>query len=89
MPSVGSELGSICVHWSSTVGEGLHLAATLLGGGGMSSSFVDLIGGLGYDFTDQIKAFAGYRYLKVDYQNKDFIYDVEMQGPMISGTYKF
>jgi len=71
------------------VGEGLHLAATLLGGGGMSSSFVDLIGGLGYDFTDQIKAFAGYRYLKVDYQNKDFIYDVEIQGPMISGTYKF
>lgn len=71
------------------VGEGLHLAATLLGGGGMSSSFVDLIGGLGYDFTDQIKAFAGYRYLKVDYQNKDFIYDVEMQGPMLSGTYKF
>ncbi len=71
------------------VGEGLHLAATLLGGGGMSSSFVDLIGGLGYEFTDQIKAFAGYRYLKVDYQNKDFIYDVEMQGPMISGTYKF
>jgi opacity protein-like surface antigen len=55
----------------------------------MSSSFVDLTGGLGYDFTDQIKAFAGYRYLKVDYQNKDFIYDVEMQGPMISGTYKF
>ena len=71
------------------VGEGLHLAATLLGGGGMSSSFVDLTGGLGYDFTDQIKAFAGYRYLKVDYQNKKFIFDVEMQGPMISGTYKF
>jgi len=71
------------------VGEGLHLAATLLGGGGMSSSFVDLIGGLGYDFMDQIKAFAGYRYLKVDYQNKDFIYDIEMQGPMLSGTYKF
>ncbi len=71
------------------VGEGLHLAATLLGGGGASSSFVDLIGGLGYDFTDQIKAFAGYRYLKVDYKNDGFIYDVEMQGPMVSGTYKF
>ena len=71
------------------VGEGLHLAATLLGGGGMSSSFVDLTGGLGYDFTDQIKAFAGYRYTKVDYKNKGFLYDVELQGPMISGTYKF
>jgi hypothetical protein len=71
------------------VGEGLHLAATLLGGGGMSSSFVDLMGGMGYDFTDQIKAFAGYRYLKVDYKNNGFIYDVEMYGPMVSGTYKF
>jgi hypothetical protein len=71
------------------VGEGLHLTATLLGGGGMSSSFVDLIGGLGYDFTDQIKAFAGYRYMKVDYKNKDYLYDVEYYGPMISGTYKF
>ncbi len=73
------------------VGEGLHLTATLLGGGGMSSSFVDLIGGLGYDFTDQIKAFAGYRYTKVDYKNTSngFIYDAEYYGPMISGTYKF
>ena len=71
------------------VGEGLHLTATLLGGGGMSSSFVDLIGGLGYDFTDQINAFAGYRYMKVDYKNKDYLYDVEYYGPMLSGTYKF
>jgi hypothetical protein len=50
---------------------------------------VDLTGGLGYDFTDQINAFAGYRYMKVDYKNKDYIYDVEYYGPMISGTYKF
>jgi hypothetical protein len=71
------------------VGEGLHLAATLLGGGGMSGGFVDLTGGMGYDFTDQIKAFAGYRYLKVDYKNSGFVFDVEMQGPMVSGTYKF
>lgn len=73
------------------VGEGLHLAATLIGGGGMSSSFVDLTGGMGYEFTDQIKVFAGYRYLKVDYKNdgNGFIFDIEMQGPMLSGTYKF
>jgi opacity protein-like surface antigen len=57
----------------------------------MSSSFVDLTGGMGYEFTDQIKVFAGYRYLKVDYKNdgNGFIFDIEMQGPMLSGTYKF
>ena len=53
----------------------------------MSSSFVDLTGGMGYEFTDQIKAFAGYRYLKVDYKNdgNGFIFDIEMQGPCYVG----
>jgi predicted porin len=68
---------------------GFHAQAFLIGGGGGSSSAADILGRIGYTFTKHLSAYAGYRYLKVDYKNKDFIYDVEMQGPMISRTYKF
>ena len=72
------------------VGKGLHLASTVLVGGGQSSSFVDATGGIGYEFTGHIKAFVGYRYLKVEYKNKNgYVWDTEYYGPMISGTYKF
>jgi hypothetical protein len=71
------------------LGKGFYATALAIGGGGGSSSAVDVIGKVGYTFTNHISAFAGYRYVKVDYQNKRFGWDVELQGPLIGGTYKF
>jgi len=71
------------------LGKGFHAQALILGGGGGSKSAVDLIGRIGYTFTEHISAFAGYRFLKVDYKNKGFVWDVEYQGPLVGGTYKF
>ena len=70
------------------LGMGFQAQALLIGGGGVSSGAADIMGRIGYSFTDNLSTYAGYRYLKVDYQNKDFIFDIEMQGPMVSGTYK-
>ena len=71
------------------LGKGFYAQALILGGGGGSKSAVDLMGRIGYTFTDQINAFAGYRFLKIDYKNKGFVWDVEYQGPLVGGSYKF
>lgn len=71
------------------LGHRFYATALTLGGGGSSDSVVDLTGILGYAFTDNISATAGYRYAKVDYSKSGFIWDVEYQGPILGGMYKF
>jgi len=71
------------------LGMGFHAAALLLGGGGGSSSAADIMGRIGYTFTKHWSAFAGYRFLKIDYKNNGFVWDVEYQGPLVGGSYKF
>ena len=71
------------------LGMGFHAQALLLGGGGGSSSAADIMGRIGYTFTKHLSAFAGYRFLKIDYKNNGFVWDVEYQGPLVGGTYKF
>ena len=71
------------------LGMGFYAAALLLGGGGGSSSAADIMGRIGYTFTKHLSAFAGYRFLKIDYKNKGFVWDVEYQGPLVGGSYKF
>ena len=69
--------------------RGLHVTAITLGGGGASNSIADLTGTIGYTFTEQFSVMAGYRYLKVDYKNKGFVWDIEQQGPILGGRYTF
>lgn len=69
--------------------KGFHVTTITLGGGGSSDSIADLTGMIGYTITNQFSAKVGYRYLKVDYKNKGFVWDVEQHGPILAGSYKF
>jgi hypothetical protein len=71
------------------LGMGFHAQALLIGGGGGSSGAADIMGRIGYSFTDNLSTYAGYRYLKIDYKNSGFVWDVEYQGPLVGGSYKF
>ena len=52
-----------------------------VGGFGVASDFTaDLFGGVGYRITDSITSTLGYRWVKVDYESDDFLYDVRQQG---------
>ena len=71
------------------LGHRFYATAATLGGGGSSNSVVDLIGTIGYAFTDNISAAAGYRYVKVDFSRSDFVWNMEYQGPVLGGAFKF
>ena len=71
------------------LGMDFYANAFLIGGGGGSSSAADLLGLIGYSFTDNLSTYAGYRFLKIDYKNNGFVWDVEYQGPLAGGSYKF
>ena len=52
-----------------------------VGGFGVGSDFTaDLFAGVGYRFTDSITSTLGYRWVKVDYEDDDFLYDVRQEG---------
>ncbi|MEZ5906036.1 MAG: hypothetical protein R3C69_13385 [Geminicoccaceae bacterium] len=44
---------------------------------------------LGYEFSDRLSARAGYRYLSVDYEHDGFVWDVDIQGPIVGVTWRF
>jgi hypothetical protein len=48
-----------------------------------------LLGTLQYQLNDTISLEAGYRYLVVDYDNGGFLFDTQLQGPIIGGTIHF
>lgn len=59
------------------------------GFGAGSEIMADLFGGVGYAWTDRIETTLGYRWLRVDRDTDDFLYDVR-QGGLIAGlTVKF
>lgn len=73
----------------------LHLTpslyATTIGfiGAGGSRYEWDVFGGLGYQFNATWSAFAGYRAMKVDYRNGNFIYNALQQGPVLGMAARF
>lgn len=58
-------------------------------GKGASRYEWDVFGGIGYAFNQQWSAFAGYRALKVDYRNGNFIFNALQQGPVLGLTSRF
>jgi hypothetical protein len=50
---------------------------------GDSDSSFDLFGGVGYKFSDTFSLDVGYRHHEIEYENRGFLYDVEMSGPIV------
>jgi len=48
---------------------------------GDSDTAYGLFGGIGYVFNKSLSTVVGYRYMKLDYEKGDFLFDVEMKGP--------
>lgn len=60
-----------------------------IAGGGSSDFGWDVMGGVGYEFSDRFSAVVGYRAAGVDYQDGPFLYDVTMQGPILGAVIRF
>ena len=63
---------------------------TALGGFGVGSEFMaDVFGSVGYRITDATSVSVGYRWMTVDRDEGDFLYDVDQHGPMAGMTFRF
>ena len=49
----------------------------------------DLFGGIGYRFSELISATFGYRWMKVDWDEDGFLYDVRQEGIATGLTFRF
>jgi hypothetical protein len=64
--------------------------ALAIGGFGVGSDFMwDGLINLGYQWTAMFSTTVGYRYLDVDYDQDDFLYDVYQDGPIIGLSWRF
>lgn len=45
--------------------------------------------GISWTLTERFDAEAGFRYMKVDYDKGDFVYDMENEGPYLGMSYHF
>lgn len=62
----------------------------LLGGFDVGSDFMwDATANLGYQWTERFSTIVGYRYLDVDYDDGDFLYDVALHGPILGLSWRF
>lgn len=62
----------------------------MVGGFGIGSDFNwDVMGGVGYEWTDHFSTVLGYRALGVDYQDDGFVYDVVQQGVALGAVFNF
>jgi hypothetical protein len=62
----------------------------MVGGFGAASDFGwDVLGAVGYQFTDRFSTAIGYRALGVDYENDGFKYDVIQHGPIAGMIIRF
>jgi hypothetical protein len=65
-------------------------AWAMIGGFGVGSDLMwDVMAGAGYDFTEHLSVFAGYRAASVDYSDDGFVYDMVQQGPALAAVLRF
>ncbi len=69
--------------------EEFYLTGWGMIGGGGSDFMWDVMGGIGYSFSDSFSTVAGYRALGVDYSNDGFVYDVVQDGPILGFVFRF
>lgn len=71
-------------------GELALVASADVGGFGMGSDLTTQAQlGLSYALNEQFSADFGVRYMKIDYDKGDFVYDMENQGPYLGMSYHF
>ncbi len=58
-------------------------------GTGSSDISWDVLGGVGYQWTDKVSLVGGYRALGVDYNDDGFVYDIVQQGPYMGAIFSF
>jgi opacity protein-like surface antigen len=62
----------------------------MVGGFGVGSDFSwDVMGGVGYEWTEKFSTVLGYRALGVDYENDGFVFDVVQQGVALGAVFNF
>ncbi|NQZ53990.1 MAG: hypothetical protein HRT93_07035 [Piscirickettsiaceae bacterium] len=80
----------IGLHGQVTLNERWYLSgAGSFAVAGDSDRHWDVYGGLHYQYSDGISFLAGYRHQEVDYDDGDFLFDVEMSGPVLGLTVVF
>lgn len=73
------------------LGEKVFLTGWAYAGGfgAGSDEMIDLFGGVGYKFSDNISGIAGYRWMSVDRVNDSFTYDMKQEGMLAGVTFNF
>jgi len=71
------------------VTDHLYLTGWAMVGAGGADIDWDLLGGLGYQFTDHFSGVIGYRAAGVDYSDGPFLFDVVIQGPVLGAVIRF
>jgi opacity protein-like surface antigen len=62
----------------------------MIGGFGVGSDINwDVMGGVGYEWTDHFSTVLGYRALGVDYEDDGFVYDIIQQGVALGAVINF
>jgi hypothetical protein len=62
----------------------------MIGGAGVGSDLTwDVMGGLGYQWTEKFSTVLGYRAIGVDYENDGFEWDLTQQGVVFGGVFSF
>ncbi|MEQ1942951.1 hypothetical protein ABMA32_11090 [Mesorhizobium sp. VNQ89] len=62
----------------------------MVGGLGAGSDVSwDVLGAVGYQWTERTSIVGGYRALGVDYENDGFLYDVVQSGPVLGAVFRF
>jgi hypothetical protein len=60
------------------------------GGFGAGSKFTgEVEGTVAYRFARRWRAFAGWRYLYTDYEHNGFVFNTDLNGPVLGATYNF
>jgi hypothetical protein len=73
----------------TNLSERTYLETIAFLGGGGSDPFVDAYVGIGHTISDRLDGFLGYRFMKVERENGDFLYYVEQKGPMFGVAFRF
>ena len=80
------------IKWLVPMGDTRFFVSSHLLGGGFgagSDYFWDMNLNIGYRWTETVATTLGYRYLDVDYDDDDFLYDVSQHGPIIGLSWRF